>query len=98
MVSQIWLLIAVIFFYFSYRFWHYSNQPLRSFTIRERFGSYQAQPEETEGDIAIKQFLHEFEGYLASVNTTNKARYRLGTLGFLVAGFAALVAAIIPIG
>jgi hypothetical protein len=36
-------------------------------------------------------FMLDFEGYLQSINTRNKVRYRIASGGFLVAGMAAVL-------
>jgi hypothetical protein len=83
-----WVFAALIFLCFAGLFWSFGNQPLRSFSIRQRF-------EEDEADEELKKFrdgfLQEFDGYLTSINARNKFRYRIAAGGFLVAFLTALL-------
>ena len=86
-----WVFAALIFLCFAVLFWTFGNQPLRAFSIRQRF-------EEDEASEEMKKFrdgfLQEFDGYLSSINSRNKFRYRIAAGGFLVAFLTALLLSI----
>jgi hypothetical protein len=92
MPTQVWPIVAVIFFYFSVLFWRFSIEPIRMF--HDRRGDERKEPESVkdEADKFATDFLHDFEGYLASINRTNKIRFRLSSAGFFVAGLTSLLA------
>lgn len=83
-----WVFASLIFLIFMVLFWSFGNDPLRAFSIRQRF-------EEDEADAETKQFrdafLKDFDGYLASINARNKFRYRIAAGGFFVAFLTSLL-------
>lgn len=84
----------LIFFYYAIVFWNFSNKPLRFFTIRKRYDQDGNEIVQYEGEGAPIQFLKEFEGYLGSINKVNKFRFRIASVGFVMAGMGALLLAI----
>jgi len=94
MISVSWLIATLIFFYFSLIFWRFGNEPIRTFTTRQRSEKEEAQASEPEYEVLASKFLGEFEGYLQSINDRNKFRYRLAAGGFLVAALTALLLAL----
>jgi hypothetical protein len=78
-----WFLAALSFFCFSVIFWRFGNEPIRLFTFRQR--------DEMMKDELTEGFMLDFEGYLQSINTRNKLRYRIASGGFLVAGMTAVL-------
>ncbi|TET96446.1 MAG: hypothetical protein E3J30_11775 [Anaerolineales bacterium] len=94
MITVSWLIATLIFFYFSLIFWRFGNEPIRTFTIRQRSEKEEDQAGESEDEELTSEFLGEFGGYLKSVNDLNKFRYRLAAGGFLVAALTALLLAL----
>ncbi|NIM93744.1 MAG: hypothetical protein GTO18_08545 [Anaerolineales bacterium] len=90
MPFPVWFLIACSFFYFSFMFWRYSNTPMRYFTLRKS-RTYADGPDEL-GVEDRSEFLRDINGYLDSINKQIKTRYRIGSLGFLIAGLTAILA------
>jgi len=94
MLTVPWLIAALIFFSFSFVFWHFGNDPIRSYANR-----LQSEVEETnvsglDDDPTISEFLREFDGYLESINKRNRFRYRIAAGGFLIAGLTAFLLAL----
>jgi hypothetical protein len=88
-----WLLAALIFLCFSIIFFGFGRDPIRSFSIRERFDD--DENVESSGQKQINAFLKDFDGYLASVNARNKFRYLIASGGFLVATLVCVLLAFI---
>jgi hypothetical protein len=95
MPDQTWLIVAVIFFYFAFVFWRFSNEPIRPFRLRPQGEEEEGETSDPKQEKYAAEFLHDFEGYLASINRMNKVRYRLSTGGFLIAAFTAIVAMVL---
>jgi hypothetical protein len=94
MFTQVWIVAALLFLYFAFVFWRYSNMPLRSFRPRppEDAGEGEAEPAaegEPEKDLP-EGFMEDWEGYLRAINETNKTRFRVAALAFLLAAVTAL--------
>jgi hypothetical protein len=89
-----WFIAALIFFSFSFVFWRFGNEPIRFFSFRERFETPAPGAGESESDKLIVSFLHDFEGYLKSINEQNKFRYRIASGGFLIASLASILLAL----
>ena len=87
-MDSTWILASLIFLIFMFLFWRFGNDPLRSFSIRQRF-------EEDELDDDAKKFreifLNEFDGYLASVNARNRYRYWVAAGAFFAAFLISLL-------
>lgn len=94
MMIVAWLIAALIFFLFTLIFLAFSNEPIRSFATRQRFGDDGGELGETKNDKRITAFLHDFEGYLKSINARNKFRYRIAAGGFFIAGLTCLLLAL----
>jgi hypothetical protein len=92
MPYQTWLIVAIIFFYFAFVFWRFSNEPIRYFKFRRRSEAKEDEKGDSEVELLPEDFLHDFEGYLEAINRLNKVRFRLSAGGFLVSGVTALVA------
>ena len=93
MVLWIWLLLALIFVYFAFAYWRYSSSPLRTFVSRRRVDEH-AEIEISDVD-EIERELEEFKGYLASMNRSIQLRFRVGSVGFLIAAGAAILGIIV---
>ena len=93
MVLWIWLLLAIIFVYYAFAYWRYSSSPLRTFVSRRRVD------EDSAIDISdvdeIERELEEFKGYLESMNRSIQLRFRLGSIGFLIAAGSAILGIIV---
>ena len=91
MEPWIWTLLGLIFFYLAYKFWGYSNSPMRSFSSRRRTAEDDPIIDDADGLAReVVEELNEFEGYLAAMNDRIQTRFRLGAIGFLIASFTAL--------
>ena len=87
----VWLLIGFAFFYFAFIFWQYSNTPLRPFTVRLK-GENPEAPVLDEEKAALVNFIQEdIGGYISAANETMSTRYRIGAMGFVIAGLTAIV-------
>ena len=82
-----WITLTVVFFYFAFVYWRYSTSPMRSFIFRNIEETQQAEGSES---VLPEEFRRDFEGFLASIDKTNKVRYRVAAAGFLVASINAL--------
>jgi len=90
MLGIIWITLAVVFFYFSIIYWRYSTSPMRSFSFRNIEETQQVEGSESESSQFSDEFRRDFEGFLSSINNTNKVRYRVAAAGSLIAGINAL--------
>jgi hypothetical protein len=86
-----WLIAALIFFSFSFVFWHFGNDPIRPYANRQQSHATETDAGVLEDDPTVSEFLSEFDGYLESINQRNKFRYRIAAGGFLIAGLTALL-------
>ena len=91
----VWLLLAAIFFSFSYMFWRQLQTPLRPFQIRQRAGQETAKSPETEQ--AINELVHDMNSYLETVGASLRSQNRAAAVGSLIAGLVALVSMVITI-
>ena len=82
-----WITLTVVFFYFAFVYWRYSTSPMRSFIFRN---IEEAQQVEGGESVLPEEFRRDLEGFLASIDKTNKTRYRVAAAGFLIAGINAL--------
>lgn len=91
MPFPVWLLIAFAFFYFAFVFWQYSNTPLRPFTVRIK--GEDSETVETDEETAgfVKDIEEDVAGYINAANEIMSARYRIGAMGFVIAGLTAIV-------
>lgn len=89
MILWIWLLLALIFVYFAFAYWRYSSSPLRTFVSRRR-GEENSEIEISDVD-EIERELEEFKGYLESMNRSIQLRFRVGSIGFLIAAGSAIL-------
>jgi hypothetical protein len=91
MPFPVWLLIAFAFFYFAFVFWQYSNTPLRPFTVRLK-GENPENPERDEEKTAlVNEIQEDVAGYINAANEVICSRYRIGAVGFIIAGLTAIV-------
>jgi len=90
MLGIIWITLAVVFFYFSIIYWRYSTKPIRPFIFRKVGGTQQDAGSEPEPEQLPVEFERDLEGFIDTVNNTNKIRYRVAAAGFLIAGVNAL--------
>jgi type IV secretory pathway TrbF-like protein len=91
MAYFVWLPLTVVFFYFSLIFWRYSRTPIRPFIFRKRGEARYIESEGTTQDSLSDDIAQDIDGFVKSVNDTNRIRYRVAALGFLIAGVNALV-------
>ena len=90
MLGITWITLAVVFFYFTFVYWRYSNSPMRSFIFRDIEETQPDEGSESELSQLSDEFRRDFKGFLPSINKTNKVRYRVAAAGFLIAGINAL--------
>ena len=95
MLTVPWLIAALIFFSFSFVFWHFGNDPIRSYTGRQQTEAKESDEGAFEDDPTTSEFLREFDGYLESINKRNRFRYRIAAGGFIIAGLTALLLALV---
>lgn len=91
MAYFVWLPLTVIFFYFSLIFWRYSRTPIRPFIFRKRGEARQIEVEGAASESLSVDIAQDIDGFVKSVNDTNRIRYRVAALGFLIAAVNALV-------
>lgn len=91
MPFPVWLLIAFAFFYFAFVFWQYSNTPLREFTVRIKGEDPENTPIDEEKAALINDIQEDIQGYVTAANEVMSARYRIGAMGFIIAGLTAIV-------
>jgi hypothetical protein len=91
MAYFVWLPLTVIFLYFSLIFWRYSRTPIRPFIFRKRADRRQSEVDAVLSEPLSDDLMQDIEGFVRSVNDTNRVRYRVAALGFLIAGINALV-------
>ncbi|OGO16260.1 MAG: hypothetical protein A2Y93_09165 [Chloroflexi bacterium RBG_13_68_17] len=87
MLYPVWLFLSAIFFYYAYINWRQAQSSLREFQFRQKEG--EEAPREV--DAGTKEFVADFNRYLQSVNSANRARHRAAAFGFMVGGVVALV-------
>ena len=95
MITVPWLIAALIFFSFSFVFWHFGNDPIRSYADRHQTKAMDTDVGVLEDDPTTSEFLREFEGYLESINKRNRFRYRIAAGGFVIAGLTALLLSLV---
>lgn len=95
MLPWVWLAIGLTFFYFAIIFYQYSQKPLRSFVIRDRQQKKLDTEPEPEGMNLFYELQNDFEKYLENINKKNVDRSRIASIGFVLAGIAAFIAAFI---
>lgn len=91
MAYFVWLPLTVIFFYFSIIFWRYSRTPIRPFIFRKRAEALQSEADDIPPESLSGDLTQDIDGFVKSVNDSNRIRYRVAALGFLIAGMNALV-------
>lgn len=87
----IWLFFSAFFLYFAYVNWRQSGEDIREFTVRNRDPEKQGQDPEAELSEANRQFVHDFNRYLETVNGHNRSRHRAAAVGFAVSGLVSLI-------
>jgi hypothetical protein len=93
-MNVIWLVMAVVFFYFAILFWVYSKSGLRPFI----FGTTAKTQEDANVDLmdAIPEDLRkEVESFRRSINLTMQTRFRIGAISLALAGGLAIVSMLI---
>jgi hypothetical protein len=87
----LWLFVAAVFFYFAYISWRHSGSALRPFRFRHRGGGEDDPGKEQEIDPYLQEFISDWNRYLDSMNSSNRARNRAAAVGFFVTGICALI-------
>ena len=91
MPFPVWLLIACAFFYFAFIFWQYSNTPLRPFTVRLKGEESESVVSDEEKPEFVTKIEDDIAGYINTANEIMSTRYRIGAMGFIIAGLTAIV-------
>jgi hypothetical protein len=91
MPFPVWLLIALAFFYFAFVFWQYSNTPLREFTVRIKGEDSENVDLDEEKTALVNDIQEDIGGYINAANLQMTSRYRIGAMGFIIAGFTAVI-------
>lgn len=91
MPFPVWLLIAGAFFYFAGIFWVYSKTPYRQFVVR--FKADEENPDEVdlERSALAEEIQSDIDGFIQSTNEIIQTRYRIGAIGFIIAGLTAII-------
>jgi hypothetical protein len=84
----VWLIFAALFFYFAYFHWQVAKKPFRPFQIRQM-------PADPAAAQAIQENVRDFNNYLEGLNNQSKARNQSASMGFLIAGFTALISLVL---
>jgi hypothetical protein len=88
-LNIIWLIMAVVFFYFAILFWVYSRSGLRPFI----FGTT-AETQEGSGENIMDQIPEdlqkEVESFRRTINLTMQTRFRIGAISLALAGGLAI--------
>jgi hypothetical protein len=87
----VWIFIALAFFYFAFIFWQYSNTPLREFTVRIKGEDSENVALDEEKMALITDVQEDIGGYINAANIQMSTRYRIGAMGFIIAGLTAIV-------
>jgi hypothetical protein len=95
MITVPWLIAALIFFSFSFVFWHFGNDQLRYYVDRQQSEAKDTDVGVLDDDPTTFEFLRDFEGYLDSINKRNRFRYRIAAGGFVIAGLTALLLSLV---
>lgn len=90
LLYPLWLIFAAVFLTFAYQHWRLAQQDIRPFRLREQEGSGPA------GE-ALKDFVHDYNQYLETVNAVNRGRNRVAMIGYFVAGLIALLSLILTL-
>lgn len=88
-MNFIWLIMAVVFFYFAILFWVYSRSGLRPFI----FGTTAQTQEDANANLmdAIPDDLRkEVESFRRTINLTMQTRFRIGAISMALAGGLAI--------
>jgi len=91
MPFPVWLLIALAFFYFAFIFWQYSNSPLRPFTVRIKGQDPENPTLDEEQKAMVDEIQKDVQGYIKAANDVMSTRYRIGAMGFVIAGLTAII-------
>ncbi|OGO17235.1 MAG: hypothetical protein A2Z14_01110 [Chloroflexi bacterium RBG_16_48_8] len=91
MPFPVWLLIAFAFFYFAFIFWQYANTPLRPFTVRIKGENPENPDSDEEKKAMVNNIQEDIQGYIKAANDVMTTRFRIGAMGFVIAGLTAIV-------
>jgi hypothetical protein len=89
-MNIIWLIMAVVFFYFAILFWVYSRSGLRPFLFGTTASSQEGSNENLM-DAIPEDLQKEMESFRRSINLTMQTRFRIGAIGMVLAGGLAIV-------
>ncbi len=89
----LWLVAAVIFFYFAILFWIYSKSGTRPFIFGSTTKPGEAGSEGFTNAIP-EEIQKEIESFRRSINLTMQTRFRIGAFSMVLAGGLALASMI----
>jgi hypothetical protein len=89
-MNIIWLIMAVVFFYFAILFWIYSRSGLRPFLYGTTADS-QEDADDNLSDAIPEDLRKEMESFRRSINTTMQTRFRIGAISMALAGGCAII-------
>ncbi len=94
LMNIIWLVMAVVFFYFAILFWIYSRSGLRPFLFDT---PAEGQEEATENlrDAIPEDIRKEVESFRRTINITMQTRFRIGAISMVLAGGLAVASMLI---
>jgi hypothetical protein len=85
----VWFFFAAIFSYFAYVHWRLSSTAIRPFKFR---GAEEAKGKGSEASTVIGEFVRDFNSYLETANSMNRAMNRNAMIAFFVAAVVSVIA------
>lgn len=95
MLSIIWLAIGLIFTAFSIRYYQYFKDPSQISVANKGTQLLSTAREKLGANQSLNPLFDDFQRYLDSSDGILSARTRIASIGFLLAGFASFLSALI---
>ncbi len=86
----VWFIFAAVFLYLAYMQWRLSQEPLRSFFMREHSTETTMSEDGEQIESLTKEAVDDFNKYLDMLNNRNKRHYTAAAIGYFVAAFISL--------
>jgi hypothetical protein len=91
-LNIVWLIMAVVFFYFAILFWVYSRSGVRPFI----FGSTtEGESGQSMLDTIPEDLQKEVESFRRTISITMETRFRIGAISMALGGLLALFSMVI---
>lgn len=91
LLYPIWFLFAAIFLYLAYMQYRLSQEPLRTFYMREHSTEMTEDEDGQKVETLTKEAVDDFNQYLEMINQKNKKHYTASAIGYAIASFLSLV-------